>query len=254
MIFYLFFCAMLHWFVCCVALVYAFDTLEVGSKSGKGIRDFYSENVVYGVLLCSLGIIVVSGLIASSVWINAIPWSIVRVVNWSSGQIVAVPALVARALPSTAVEVLQRVATSMGFVLSIIVTCASSVSSYFARGHSFMATLAGIIHSAESFGWKQSVVCWGNGAFSLAQTLYQSSATFLVCLVTLFHYFTERGSHVKEAFEALSHDDISSVGLSGSSMRAHSSLSKLSMPIPENLELLAVDDVGIDFRTAAESL
>lgn len=213
MIVYLFFCAMLHWFVCCVALVYAFDTLEVGSKSGKGIRDFYSENVVNGVLLCSLGIIAVSGLMASSVWINVIPWSIMRVVNWSSGQIDAVFSGAARALPPTSVEVLQKVATNLGLLLSIMVSCLSSVSSYLARGHSVMATFAGIIDSAESFHWKQGMVLWGNGTFSLAQTLYQSSATFLVCLVTLFHYFTERGSHVKEAFEALSHeDDVSSRG------------------------------------------
>ena len=49
-------CAILHFFACDIALVYAFNALDVGSKAGRQVKKYYSDNVRLVVAAMSFGI------------------------------------------------------------------------------------------------------------------------------------------------------------------------------------------------------
>ena len=60
LLFYLSLCSITHFFTCDIALVYAFNALDLGSKAGRQVKKYYSENVRVVVAAMSLGIYVVS--------------------------------------------------------------------------------------------------------------------------------------------------------------------------------------------------
>jgi hypothetical protein len=65
---YMFVCGVVHFVICDIALVYAFDSLELGSKTGRGIRKHYSDEVRAKVRLGSFGILVLSVVKAQASW------------------------------------------------------------------------------------------------------------------------------------------------------------------------------------------
>mmetsp|Transcript_17862 Transcript_17862/g.41826 ORF Transcript_17862/g.41826 Transcript_17862/m.41826 type:complete len:948 (+) Transcript_17862:275-3118(+) len=59
-LFYLLLCTIMHFATCDIALVYAYDALELGSKSGKEVRKYYSDNVRIVMAGMSFGIYALS--------------------------------------------------------------------------------------------------------------------------------------------------------------------------------------------------
>lgn len=209
---HLLFCAMLHYLVCGVALVYAFDTLEVGSKTGKRVRDFYSENVMKAVLLCSLGVVAISMTIAAAVFCAAIPWSLMQAVNWLSHHTQMGWTAVVQMIPGLLIDTLTAASTVVGLVLSVLLSWVGSILYYFSGEHNnVLASLAEpcmrffgyVVHAGNSFHWKQAIVAWGDDTFVLAQHMFMYSAVFMVIVATIFHRFTGKGSRVNEAFDGL---------------------------------------------------
>ena len=77
---YIFACAIPFFVICDVALVYVFDNLELGSKTGRQIRTYYSDSVRFAVALGSLGLVVASILKALlKVWLRCLVWSMFMV-------------------------------------------------------------------------------------------------------------------------------------------------------------------------------
>lgn len=50
-------CSVAHFVLCDVALIYAFDALDIGAMSGRQIKKFYRDNVRIGVAAGSIGIL-----------------------------------------------------------------------------------------------------------------------------------------------------------------------------------------------------
>jgi len=57
---YMFLCTILHFATCDIALVYAFDCLELGQKAGREVKKYYSDNIRVLVAAMSLGIYILS--------------------------------------------------------------------------------------------------------------------------------------------------------------------------------------------------
>jgi hypothetical protein len=74
-IMYLTTCTMAHFALCDIALVYAFDSLELGSKAGRQLRKFYSAKVRLGVALASFGMFGVAlASVVGKVFLRHLSW------------------------------------------------------------------------------------------------------------------------------------------------------------------------------------
>ncbi|KAL7566764.1 hypothetical protein ACA910_019362 [Epithemia clementina (nom. ined.)] len=60
LLFYLCLCTILHFFVCDIALVYAFNALDLGAKTGRQVKKFYSDKVRLVVAAVSASILFLS--------------------------------------------------------------------------------------------------------------------------------------------------------------------------------------------------
>jgi len=70
---YLCLCALVHFALCDVSLVYALDAIELGTKTGNQFKKYYGDSIQIGVVLVSFGIVAISILKAlSKVWLRAV--------------------------------------------------------------------------------------------------------------------------------------------------------------------------------------
>jgi hypothetical protein len=218
MVFYILLCAVPHFLLCDAALVYAFDALEFGSKTGRHVKTYYSDNVQTAVGVCSLGIVVTS--IAQAVfkvWLRLLVWALSRsfdiLVRATSPK--QIQALFSMALQSAPLE-MQGKLESAGLVLSgfmkygfgsltwLLLISIRLVRYVFLLSHptgrfchEVVAKVASslvryIEHAVDVTEGSEPQIAWRLDAFLTARWWLMNTSFFLVTVLVLFHATTTR--------------------------------------------------------------
>jgi hypothetical protein len=215
---YILLCSVVHFAVCDVALVYAFSSLDLGRKSGREVKLFYSANVRMAVAACSLLIVSVSvAMAAAKVWARSMIVMSARLVSvihdsvlsWSNSSTSdALPASLWRARSITfwvirecidvAHSLLHRfwsiLVRSNGIGRILEKTClriygllGSYLEPLLSQAHKRIEGLADGDRVSST---------WREEAFDTAGFLFKYSAVFLVIILVTFHFSTRRFDNV----------------------------------------------------------
>jgi hypothetical protein len=221
MVFYILLCAFPHFLLCDAALVYAFDALELGSKTGRHVKTFYSDNVRAAVGVGSLAI--VAGSIAQAVfkvWLRLLVWALSRafdmLVQATSPKRIQV--LFSMAIQSAPLEVQSKL-ESAGLILSgflkygigsmtwLLLISIRLVRDVFLLSHPvgrfFLEVVEKvstsldryIAHAVDAVEGNEPQIAWRLDAFHMARWLFMYTSVFLVTTLVLFHATTTRPSN-----------------------------------------------------------
>jgi len=221
---YIFACAVPHFLVCDAALVYVFDTLELGSKTGRQVKKFYSDNVRFVVAVGSIGVVAASILkAAAKVWIRCLLWFsfeayryvdakvFSRTLSLASVTIEYIPEEV-RAVFTTALAFAgscsSYVYTATTYALGLLArklyhlvvqsnfvgrmvedlfdACAAACATIVWRTKNFAG------ESIDAFEGKLTLVSWRAEAFNTARSLFSNASVFLVTLLIGFSLSAKR--------------------------------------------------------------
>lgn len=217
---YIFVCAVPFFLLCDVALVYAFGALDLGSKAGRQLKTYYSENVRLGVGVGCLGIVGASVLKAVlRVWVRGILWFASRVYTFLRIEVLArlwslLIGLLLQVIPEeirstciTYVSTLTKLTTHVistsvwAAVVSVKLIWHILFQSNFVGNEvgrvlwACMAGLSSIARRASDFfeesievvEGKATVVAWRTEAFHTARSLFLHTAVFLLSALFLFN-------------------------------------------------------------------
>mmetsp|Transcript_6128 Transcript_6128/g.12285 ORF Transcript_6128/g.12285 Transcript_6128/m.12285 type:complete len:951 (+) Transcript_6128:32-2884(+) len=189
---YLLICALAHFALCDIALVYAFDSMELGSKAGRRLRKFYSTQVRLGVALGSLGIFIIA--ICKSIFkimLRYLSWAVLRATGYLAPF---VPGFVGETFATACGlfnSVLGVLSGALNFVLqsnpvtgtigNLTGRVVSSVASLWTAAESFM------VESAAVVSGEIGATPWHEESFVLAKYLFSYSSVFLVTSLILFN-------------------------------------------------------------------
>jgi hypothetical protein len=214
---YIMLCGVVHYSICFVALVYAFDTLELGSKAGVQIKKYYSANAgmfVAAKTVAIVGFSVVTAL--SKVFLRATLWVILQVYvymtnlyfdspdvpRWWWLDLIRIPAkeLSAKVIAS-AWPTVQRLKWLGSTVLTLSRRCflrSNSIGRHldFTISHVYRLVwatatrLSGhavrtVEDAARGFEETTDTISWRIEAFETARTLFTYTGCFLVLLLIL---------------------------------------------------------------------
>jgi hypothetical protein len=204
-------CAILHFFLCDISLIYAFDSLELGAKTGRQVRKFYIDNVRFPVAMTSFGIVALSLLKALSLLgLRAGLWFLLVSYNtatgWSSSSVKKLQDLIAKMLPAivggyhtTAVALWDGTCLLVQEVMRV---CLATPFKFVVQ-HAFRSNWLGrstetqlllLVNKVttlsrgaiDAFEGKIEVAPWRVEAFETARTLFAYTAIFLVNALILF--------------------------------------------------------------------
>ena len=189
---YLLFCALVHFSLCDIALVYAFDSMELGSKAGRRLRKFYSTQVRSGVALGSLGIFAVAiGKSVFKIILRYLSWAMVRVTGYVAPF---VPGFVG----PTSATVWTLFNSLLGVLSSALNFVVQSNPVTATIGHlagRIISSMASVWTAARSFMFESTAIVngeigttpWHEESFVLAKYLFAYSSVFLVTSLVLFN-------------------------------------------------------------------
>jgi hypothetical protein len=189
LIFYLLLCTVAHFCLCDIALVYAFDSLELGAKAGKKLRKFYSVQVRVGVASFSLTIV---GL--------ALGRTVAKtVLRYICGGLSIFGSLVNPLIPVGVVQTLwtpfSMVGTVLGRLVHYVIYSNSVTENVGHVSQHFVTILVWMWTAIQGF-YTESVAIvngeieatpWYEEAFALTKYLFSYSSVFLVTALVLFH-------------------------------------------------------------------
>lgn len=221
MVAYIILCALPHFLLCDAALVYAFHALELGSKAGEHVKQFYSDKVRSAVAAGSLGIVAISILkSAAKAWTRSSIWFASQVI--SSFRVEVLPHLykfgvgVLELVPLkfvfesltvllgllrvpmkyaiwfvwSPIKVLFNVVFLLNpvgkYTLAFFALCLSVCRRALQNVHEFVAS------SIDAGNGKLPLVAWRLDAFHTAQSLFMYTSVFLVTTLVLFHLTAQR--------------------------------------------------------------
>lgn len=248
---YIFACAVPFFLVCDVALVYVFDTLELGSKTGRQIKRFYSDNVRFAVAIGSFGVVAASILKAAiKVWLRCVLWCLAEVYGFLNEHVFfRIWLLANRASESLPEELQSATAVAWSYFDHIRdILCAGTkyvvgVPSQFAYRLLLQSNFIGrkvegllialvricigvarrskgfVVDSIDAFEGKLTLVSWRAEAFNTARSLFSYAAVFLLTLLILFSASAKRSrrSSGKESRRQRLNSELSSISEDSSS-------------------------------------
>jgi hypothetical protein len=213
--FYILLCAVPHFLLCDVSLIYAFDSLELGSKTGRQVRKFYSDKVRLGVAAGSLGIVALSIFkSAVKVWTRCLLWMISLSYSYVDDKYLSkTESFYLGFVQHLPAQVQKGTELSVGYARHAIVLVSWSwrqmisllyylfIQSNFIGRSVYFEILAfvGMLqdiyqrehdHFSESineFEGKAMMISWRQEAFDTARLLFSYSAVFLLALLILFN-------------------------------------------------------------------
>jgi len=255
---YIFACAVPFFLVCDVALVYVFDTLELGSKTGRQIKRFYSDNVRFAVAVGSFGVVAASILKAAiKVWFRCVLWCLSEMYDFLDEHLFfRIWLLANRAIELIPEEVQSAAPVTWSYMNKIWeILCLGTkyvvgVPSQFAYRLLVQSNFLGrkveglvsalvnaclgvagrsrgfVVDSIDAFEGKLTVVSWRAEAFNTARSLFSYTAVFLVTLLILFSASAKRSrmSSGKESRRQRLRSDMSSISEDSSSLEERSKM------------------------------
>ena len=218
---YIFLCTIPHFLLVNVSLVYAFDALEIGSKSGRQAKTYYSDNVnvasvvaSFGIALFSIALAMFKAFIRSCIWLSVKIWGLLLLHILSPLHIQFNDAI--QLLPKDTLTTLEAVAAlvartgrTMIWIVTIVVGqiwryffesnfigqgIAQCISTGVSAGLDAVKEANTFVHfSIKSFDGEVMLTSWRVEAFTTARFLFMNTAVFLLVSLTLF-YLTARNS------------------------------------------------------------
>lgn len=208
--FHLILATAVHFLVCDISLVYAFGSLELGAKAGDQIKEFYSDNVRFGVAIMSFGAFLLSIMLSwSKVWLRL---SVKTFLNgsdaflaWIVGLVSVLPDFLLRGyefFDTTTGSVVAVLRSTMGaLVFHPIMFCWRLLTETNFLGRVLNRSLSAVFaktilivgkpfRSLQSLvaarGEPSDIVPWSEESFDTARTLFSYSAVFLLTILLLF--------------------------------------------------------------------
>jgi hypothetical protein len=207
---YIWLCSIVHFVLCDIALIYAFEALEIGSKSGQQVKQFYSSNVRFGVASLSAAILGFSVLkAATKVWSRAAVWYLLQLfvllrnTFWPYDFISVAYSMLPRPvlytgdiLLSLSYSVSRHATRAWAYVpLTRLVsssflgrTCLRMFESSLAFVVSLSRDAMDFISTAiDGFEGNVSITSWRTEAFATAGSLFSYTSIFLLTILVLFN-------------------------------------------------------------------
>ena len=221
-------CGIAHFSLCDVALVYAFDSLELGSKAGHQAKKFYSDNVRLGVAFLSMGIVGFSVLKAAiKVWVRAGLWYSLQLgvflkgTFWPDDLFAVMSSLIPEQVSNTLNVFLAAVYEGINYVANAVAYVSGGSAEMaldgFVRSHSagriFLSvggscvdfikevwndTTTCVYATLQGFEGKVSIVSWRTEAFATAKMLFSYTAVFLLTALVLFNLSAKNRRYTKK--------------------------------------------------------
>lgn len=175
-------CGIVHFLTCDIALIYAFNALNVGAKAGATIRNYYKENVRTGVAVVSLGIYALSLVKAVSRGVLTYgfahaPVSPTSPIHWLASKV----GEVFKVFDSDEQTCLREEGGSIRAPIVCLVQ-ELAFSELAVRGSSYMFPRLGQGNVVEPV-----VTSWQLDFFETAKTFYTYTAVFLLVFLSLFN-------------------------------------------------------------------
>ena len=218
-IIYIVLCTIPHFLLVNVSLVYAFDALDIGSKSGRQAKTYYSDHVYGASTVASFGIATISIILAMlKAFIRTLLWSAVKFWGLLGVHVLsplrmqfsdAIQLLPTDAITTsvTIVAVIKRTMRTgiwiVSFIISLVRRCffesnivgqaaARFISAGIATGMNAIREANTFIHfSVKAIDGEVTVTSWRVEAFMTARFLFMNTAVFLLVALSLF-YLTSR--------------------------------------------------------------
>ncbi|KAG7352691.1 hypothetical protein IV203_008739 [Nitzschia inconspicua] len=197
---------LLHFFLCYVALMYAFSALQLGSIAGKQVKKFYSENVHLIVAVTSTTMVAM-GAIYTAIY-NSCQW-----VVWKAHVLLETVWGWIPSFPAIPKAVSTPFLATSGIIMSIFSWVETMIveSNFVGRGvRSIFRSCWGVLANVTSIGnsfvalsigeYKGTVPAspWREQAFYTARALLSYSAIFLMVLLFSFNLMAWHARHVKK--------------------------------------------------------
>lgn len=282
---YLFFCGVVHFGVCDIALVYAFFALDLGSKTGKDVKKYYSENIrmivaatsfsIFGVsVIKSLANIVLSMIVAGLSLLSVVA------TDGAKSQIGYLWTVIMQQLSGFFFSFDKNLAEeeihqpgSLGYLKDVATTAANLVTnateafqeefSYVTNMNNYEKTLSFsfVTNPFSVDDVDTAIALWQTKAFETARLLFSYTSVFLLVFLVLFNY--SAGSGVLKSINeqrggSLAQDDDSVSQatdlLSQESFPQHEDISTVTSTTPScnqpNITLKSNSDVESDVSVA----
>lgn len=250
------FCAVAHYLVCKVALVYALDTLELAAKLGLPSRDYYSKNVRRIVAATSLGTVFVGTVVFSiQEAFHAFMWMLCLSMSAVSSRLHIPLDIVLDAIPPGVTETIVKLYSLLMPVAKTTVSlawdCGTTVYTYTVEptfvgdrissvmglaSSSFqriLDTTQSFLQESQNFGFKTAIHAVTMGTFNFSTTVFAYSAIFLVVLLMLYNIYLY-GELVLAAFSPKTTREPTMVKMISGDLR--------DIPIPEERPMTPVTD------------
>jgi hypothetical protein len=196
---YLFiFCSIPNYLLCDIALVYTFDSLQIGSKAGTRIKQHYIDNSSLIVALLSFGIVVFS--ITKSLWFISIRFIVPLTMSAIEDAFNSFGSMI----PDAVLSFISQVTTSVPsiFLHSVIKSFILFFYWLLFRSNFVSRGLEAIMLLSLSIGYKSILLLFGGSfdttdsklaysswrldAFTTSRTLFLYTAVFLLWILVLF--------------------------------------------------------------------
>ena len=208
----------LHFVLCDVSLVYAFGSLELGSKAGRQIKKFYSETARLAVAVASFGMLLASiGKAVGKVMLRKAAWGACLVFDQLSngakwlGQ--NIPSTILTSVSFVVTSISKGVTTVFSVPLAVVrflyqlfqESLAVRSARYTIRsvgatvGYMVGAVDDFISHSCEVIEGRQAAIPWRVEAFDFLRSLFLYSGVFLVVTLILFNFTARRRRSTKSS-------------------------------------------------------
>ena len=220
---YLATCGVVHFVFCDVALVYTFDALELGMKTGYQSKRFYSEMTRMGVVALSAGAVSVSILRAClQVWLRMVTWASIvssgfvsdaahKIVTavLESSMVHSVVSVLPSALTTPVISTVSSATSTTAFIVrqtlalvrfvvwtidvgvfqsnrvgGLVVALRNLAVSSVVGSRDFFVRY--VQHVSDVFQNLEQVPAWRNEAIETARLLLSYSAFFLLVMTVLF--------------------------------------------------------------------
>lgn len=223
-IIFLVLCGIVHLVICDLALVCAFDSLDIGMKAGRQVKKYYSDNVRFASAVGSVAIVVFSIVkAATKVWVQAGLWSLLQCYRSLSHAFATMwDGISTATLHKLPLQPFEPVYDWLAFISAVFCGAVGSVScaiwlpaklalDYIVRSNFVGREIELIIRwsvsvvasplsrmtrtvcdSMHSFEGVATITTWQDEAFDTARFLFSYSAVFLLTILVLFHFSARR--------------------------------------------------------------
>jgi hypothetical protein len=209
-IFYMFCCAVPHFLLCDLALVYAFDSLELSSKSGSHVKRFYTDNVRLGMAGMSGGIVLISiGQSLFFVGIRFILYCCIQLYHFIVHNMIpklwmTMNNMLQILIPDQLIQMMQLTSWGTTKIVYTFTVWTSRWTVYlinlqmnlFVRSHFLGRSIEALGKMIMRLVWSiQNLFSWVNNkpstswryaAFDMARTLFSYTSVFLLIVLILF--------------------------------------------------------------------